>query len=367
MLSVTPNSTMRQLTGQCVKIKHFAKEVFKRIHSLFFLNQQDNASQVMLMVDFQKIRFPEYPGLYNLTAYFNMTYERYTVWGHSIVNNAITLSKNCTIPLIGSSTEVEDVGSSSTLAYDTTSNPNTSTTTTTTTTTTNATSNTITKTNFEVSSRPISLSPNHSSLFPTREALLAYETAVVFSNDMQRGIAEQKPDDALEIMQIAAGFLERKSSDDMCSKKPSYDFSVRFSAPYVYCSIVTVGISILESLKRYHKHTDPTMLIWSKRYTEANELLKKQLEREECPGRRGDWWNRLAVNLGHLARPKECMAVCEQALADPLVRSGDRLKLERRLARLCKPPLRWKVPHHLLYLLLSFLPSLSFILLLYHF
>lgn len=94
---------------------------------------------------------------------------------------------------------------------------------------------------------------NYTSLFPTREALLAYETAVVFSNDMQRAIAEEKAKDALDIMNIAAGFLERKSSedDDICLKRPSYDFSVRFSAHYVYCSIVTVGISILESQKKY--------------------------------------------------------------------------------------------------------------------
>lgn len=49
-----------ELAGACVKIAHKPLEIFKRVHSLFFLNQHENPNQVMLMVDFQKIRFPEY-------------------------------------------------------------------------------------------------------------------------------------------------------------------------------------------------------------------------------------------------------------------------------------------------------------------
>lgn len=85
------------------------------------------------------------------------------------------------------------------------------------------------------------------------------------------------------------------------------------------------------------------------RYSEANALLQQQLTQEESPGRRGDWWNRLSVNHSHLGQTKEALSVCENALADPFVRTGDRLKLEKRLIRLCKPPARWKVPSHLLY------------------
>jgi Fanconi-associated nuclease 1 len=47
----------------------------------------------------------------------------------------------------------------------------------------------------------------------------------------------------------------------------------------------------------------------------------------------------------------EAIKTCEQALVDDFVRFGDRLSLERRLDRLCKPPRRWKKPTHLYQLL----------------
>ncbi len=88
---------------------------------------------------------------------------------------------------------------------------------------------------------------NPYSLFPTRDCLLAYETAFMFAENMNKAIAEEKLDVALDILQLANDYLVQEKSVD----KPSYDFSVRFSASWVYCSIVTVGISILESQKRY--------------------------------------------------------------------------------------------------------------------
>ena len=98
------------------------------------------------------------------------------------------------------------------------------------------------------------------------------------------------------------------------------------------------------------------------RYADANELLQQQLDRDISLGRRGDWWYRLAVNLSHLKRASESLVVCERALADPYVRSGDRLKLEKRLVRLCKPPARWKVPTHLLHLSLLVVTNCGLIL-----
>lgn len=96
-------------------------------------------------------------------------------------------------------------------------------------------------------------SGNTYSLFSTREALLSYETAVVFANNMHNAVAEGSADAALDIMQIAAGYL---SQQPPTPKTQFYDFSRRFTAAYVYCSIVTVGISIMESQKRCEKATE---------------------------------------------------------------------------------------------------------------
>ena len=73
----------------------------------------------------------------------------------------------------------------------------------------------------------------------------------MFANNMHNAVASEKADEALDILQIAATYLSQQNKGDLCAKRPNYDFSVRFSASYVYCSVVTVGISILESHKRY--------------------------------------------------------------------------------------------------------------------
>jgi hypothetical protein len=54
-------------------------------------------------------------------------------------------------------------------------------------------------------------------------------------------------------------------------------FLLRFSAGWIYTSILTVGISFLEKIKDYHK---------------ALQYLELLLSGPYCPHRRGHWWNR---------------------------------------------------------------------------
>jgi Fanconi-associated nuclease 1 len=121
------------------------------------------------------------------------------------------------------------------------------------------------------------------------------------------------------------------------------------------------------------------------RYAEAADLLHQLLQGACCPSRRGDWWQRMSIDLEHkgdveasllvsgaipgawslplrasaeplphalkpMRTPSSCLAIApspqaaEAALNDRWVRHGDLLALQRRVLRLGKPPRRWKRP-----------------------
>jgi len=120
------------------------------------------------------------------------------------------------------------------------------------------------------------------------------------------------------------------SSSLALSPPPPPLFLARFSAAWVYTSMATVGVSLLEKEKRHR---------------EAVELLQCLLGGNACPARRGEWWSRMSTNLeAHLKDVDAALEVAEASLADSWVRLGDRVGLQRRVARLCKPPRRWKRP-----------------------
>jgi len=106
-------------------------------------------------------------------------------------------------------------------------------------------------------------------------------------------------------------------------------FFARFTAGWMYASLGTVAASLYER---------------ERRYPEAVDLLQLLLGGNACLSRRGTWWMRLSINLEHLKQSDAALEVSEAALADPYVRHGDRLALQRRVLRLGKPPRRWKRP-----------------------
>lgn len=71
-------------------------------------------------------------------------------------------------------------------------------------------------------------------------------------------------------------------------------FLARFCAGWVHGSLGTVAVSLLEKQKR-----------WS----EAVDLLQLLLGGNACVGRRGEWWERLAVNLEHQGLPEQALEV----------------------------------------------------------
>ncbi|KAD3337087.1 hypothetical protein E3N88_32607 [Mikania micrantha] len=137
-------------------------------------------------------------------------------------------------------------------------------------------------------------------------------------------------DDSSMVLRCIAISLSRISSNDA----KAIQFSC-FSASWVYSKVVLLGVSFLESERRYG--------LW---YTDAIDLLKHLLLNFAKDRRRGYWTLRLSIDLEHLGLVNESLSVAENGLDDPWVRAGSRISLQRRVLRLGRPPRRWKVPSY---------------------
>ncbi|BBM97433.1 fanconi-associated nuclease 1 [Marchantia polymorpha subsp. ruderalis] len=165
-------------------------------------------------------------------------------------------------------------------------------------------------------------------VFPSHEALVAYEQALEVAQGMDMSLELNDTEKALEFLRRARNEMSVcQVVESAVDKTPS--FLARFSASYVYRNVITVGVSILER---------------ERRYKEAVEVLKELLRSKVRSGRWGYWTLRLSVNLDHLGCKEESLKVAESGVNEPWIRGGDRVALQRRVVRLGKPPRRWKRP-----------------------
>ncbi|KAJ0735623.1 putative phosphodiesterase I [Helianthus annuus] len=160
-------------------------------------------------------------------------------------------------------------------------------------------------------------------LFSSQNDLLSYEEALEVAQIMDESLEE---DDSSMVLRCIAISISRISS---CAAK-AIKFSC-FSASWVYSKVVLLGVSFLES---------------ERRYTDAIDLLKHLLLNFAKDRRRGYWTLRLSIDLEHLGRVNESLSVAESGLDDPWVRAGSRVSLQRRVLRLGRPPRRWKIPSY---------------------
>ena len=191
------------------------------------------------------------------------------------------------------------------------------------------------------------------SVWRDRAALLAYEQAIAHAAAVEDALQESDNDRAWECLQPALVALRegahkvvRWDSTQAPMPNPPQPvqlgaatdqrpdthgplFFARFTSGWIYASLGTVAASLLERCRDYQA---------------AVELLQLLLGGNACPARRGTWWLRLSINLEHLKDADAALEVAEAALADPFVRHGDKLALQRRVLRLGKPPRRWKRP-----------------------
>jgi tetratricopeptide (TPR) repeat protein len=166
-------------------------------------------------------------------------------------------------------------------------------------------------------------------IFKCRADWLEYVETQELGNRLYEKTLDKEPTgDELEEVRQLTGELVLKwkmaiSSTVTETRKQGRYFLRRFTAGWV----LTRSVHHITSL--YEKQ---------KLYQEAVELLEKLLSQDAyCHGRRGQWWERLVLNLSkHLKDPLKATEKCLEALKDPHVRTADRLSLRRRLAKLEK-------------------------------
>eukprot|EP00002_Diphylleia_rotans_P020091 TRINITY_DN3892_c0_g1_i7.p1 TRINITY_DN3892_c0_g1~~TRINITY_DN3892_c0_g1_i7.p1 ORF type:complete len:622 (+),score=121.07 TRINITY_DN3892_c0_g1_i7:70-1935(+) len=107
-------------------------------------------------------------------------------------------------------------------------------------------------------------------------------------------------------------------------------FHQRFRKEWIYSRIIHKALSLFEKQRNY---------------TLAIQMLELLLASGHYPSKRGDWWVRLSVDYEHLGKKfvERSLQVCENALCDSWVRSGERSYLQKKVLRLTKYPLRIKV------------------------
>ncbi|KDP37893.1 hypothetical protein JCGZ_05775 [Jatropha curcas] len=168
-------------------------------------------------------------------------------------------------------------------------------------------------------------------IFSTRSNLLAYEEAIEVAQIMDESLEQNDNELVLTCIRIADSRMSNhtvKATQSMSSESAAIFLSY-FSASWVYSKVVLLGISFLES---------------ERRYKDAVKLLEELLACFPCDGRRGYWTLRLSIDLEHMGCCNESLSVAEHGLLDQWVRAGSRMALQKRVLRLGKPPRRWRLP-----------------------
>ncbi|KAG9273259.1 fanconi-associated nuclease 1 [Astyanax mexicanus] len=159
-------------------------------------------------------------------------------------------------------------------------------------------------------------------VFMDRDDLIRYEAAM---RSLQEVIAAMQTgcwEDALVLYTTAKATWQdlKKTCDLSCHEELSV-FLRCFTVGWAYTRIFSRGVEILQRLRRYEEAVK-----------ELRSLLSQSVF---CPDSRGRWWDRLALNLQqHLKQHEQAICAIRDGLHDPLVRTGHRLSLHQRAARM---------------------------------
>lgn len=159
-------------------------------------------------------------------------------------------------------------------------------------------------------------------VFQDREDLIRYEAAMRALQEVATAMQTGQWEEALELYTGAkSAWQELKSSHDLSHQEELPVFLRSFTAGWAYTRILSRGVEILQRLKRYEEAV-----------TELQSLLSQS---DYCQDSRGRWWDRLALNLHqHLKKTEQAIYAIKDGLADPLVRTGHKLSLHQRAARM---------------------------------
>ncbi|XP_068847264.1 fanconi-associated nuclease 1 [Capricornis sumatraensis] len=170
-------------------------------------------------------------------------------------------------------------------------------------------------------------------IFQDRDDLIRYAVAAHTLNDISTAMASGAWEQARELARCA------KQDWDGLKDHPSLRYHENlplflrcFTVGWVYTRILSRNVEILQRLHLYEEAVK-----------ELENLLSQDVY---CPDSRGRWWDRLALNLHqHLKRLEPAVQCIAAGLADPHVRTGHRLALYQRAARLRASPSGQKYMH----------------------
>uniref|UniRef100_A0A914DF53 Fanconi-associated nuclease n=1 Tax=Acrobeloides nanus TaxID=290746 RepID=A0A914DF53_9BILA len=115
-----------------------------------------------------------------------------------------------------------------------------------------------------------------------------------------------------------------KAKENLLEEIPS--FLWRFTTPWVLMRCIGYMVNSLERMRKYDEAVELLRFL----------LLTKGLERL-CPNSRGQWFDRLALNLqSHLKKPDEALEACTIGLNDVSVKDKDKVLLQDRAIKLVK-------------------------------
>ncbi|XP_007424596.1 fanconi-associated nuclease 1 isoform X1 [Python bivittatus] len=179
-------------------------------------------------------------------------------------------------------------------------------------------------------------------IFQDRDDFIRYAAAAHTSNDVCVAMTSGNWEEARRLYEVAKGsWQELREHPSLRHHRALPEYLRRFTVGWLYTRILSQGVEILQ---RLHK------------YEEAVEQLRELLAQEVyCVDSRGQWWERLALNLHqHLKDPEKAVACIQKGLLDPFLRPGHRLSLSQRVQRMKDTPACQKFKH-----LLCNLPLLS--------
>lgn len=170
-------------------------------------------------------------------------------------------------------------------------------------------------------------------IFQDRDDLIRYAVAAHTLNDISTAMASGAWEEARELARCA------KQDWDGLKDHPSLRYHENlplflrcFTVGWVYTRILSRNVEILQRLHLYEEAVK-----------ELENLLSQDVY---CSDSRGRWWDRLALNLHqHLKRLEPAVQCIAAGLADPHVRTGHRLALYQRAARLRASPSGQKYMH----------------------
>ncbi|XP_036417627.1 fanconi-associated nuclease 1 [Colossoma macropomum] len=159
-------------------------------------------------------------------------------------------------------------------------------------------------------------------VFRDRDDLIRYEAAMRTLQEVITAMQAGSWEDALVLYSTAkATWQDLKQTCDWSCQEALPVFLRCFTVGWTYTRVLSRGVEILQRLRRYEDAVE-----------ELRSLLSQTVF---CPDSRGRWWDRLALNLHqHLKQHEQAICAIRDGLMDPLVRTGHRLSLHQRAARM---------------------------------